>query len=264
MKVVLFCGGHGLRARDGAPDVPKPLQLVGDKPLLWHVMSWYAHFGHRDFVLCTGHRAEAVERWFLDNAVHVERRQGRRRRVVLRLAGGSMDGWSVTLADTGVSASVGMRLRAVRDLLAGEQLFLANYADTFCDVSLPALIARAEESGAAATFVAVRPNHSFHVVAMDEAGFVTAVTPAVESDQWINGGYFVLRQEVFDVLRPGEDLVEQPFARLIARRALAVHRHDGFWAPLDTAKDRQRLEQLWRSGDRPWMVWEHGLVEQLA
>jgi glucose-1-phosphate cytidylyltransferase len=256
VKVVLFCGGQGLRARDGAPDVPKPLQLVGDRPLLWHVMTWYSHWGHRDFILCTGYRAEAILDWFLEHAHEVQRERAPAGQVVLRLRGGSMDGWRVTFADTGVQASVGMRLRAVRPLLEGEEVFLANYADTLCDVSLPDLVETAVRAGATATFLAVRPNHSFHVVELAPDGHVTAVTPAVESDQWINGGYFVLRREVFDVLEAGEELVEEPFARLIEQGRLLAHRHVGFWAPLDTAKDRHRLESLYSAGERPWMVWE--------
>ena len=256
MKVVLFCGGQGLRAREslgeGATHLPKPLQLVGGRPLLWHVMSWYARFGHRDFVLCTGFGAHLIRSWFEQHAVRLVVEQDLPGERVLELVGGDMDGWRVTLAETGLEASVGMRLRAVRHLLEREPLFLANYSDVFCDISLPELVAEAWSSGATATFAAVRPNHSFHVVDLAPGGQVQAVTPAVESDQWINGGYFVMRPSVFDVLAPGEDLVEEPFARLIRRGELRGHRHRGFWAPMDTAKDRLRLEALWTSGERPW------------
>lgn len=252
MKVVLFCGGQGLRARDGAPGVPKPLQVVGGLPMLWHVMSWYARQGHTDFVLCTGYRGEAVRSWFTRHAVGLEPDADRPGQDCVMLFGGDMDGWRITFARSGQQASVGMRLRAVRPLVAGEELFLANYADVFCDVPLTTLLERARDTGAVATLLAVRPNHSFHVLDVGDDGCVSGITPAVESNQWINGGYFVLRPSVFDVLRPGEDLVAQPFERLIARGQLQAHRHTGFWAPLDTEKDRQRLETMWQAGDRPW------------
>lgn len=255
MKVVLFCGGLGLRARDGAANVPKPLQLVGERPLLWHIMKYYAHWGHSDFVLCTGYAGERVYEWFLQHAVSAVPEQRGGNRHVVRLVGGDMDGWRVTFADTGVNASVGMRLRTLRSLLQDEPMFLANYADVFCDVPLPDLISCAVRSGATATFLAVPPNHSFHVVDMEPEGWVTGVTPAVESDQWINGGFFVLRREVFDVLGEGEELVEEPFARLSADRRLLAHRYRGFWHPMDTAKDRQSLEALWAAGNPPWALW---------
>lgn len=256
MKVVLFCGGLGLRARDGADGVPKPLQLVGQRPLLWHVMKYYAHWGHTDFVLCTGFGSDRVVSWFTENAVAALPEPGQGEHLVLRLRGGDMDGWRVTFADTGMQASVGMRLRAVRPLLEDEPMFFANYADVFSDVPLPELVDCAERSDATAVFLAVPPNHSFHVVQMEPEGWVTGVTPAVESDQYINGGFFVLRPEVFDVLGPGEELVEEPFARLAAGRRLLAHRYRGFWHPMDTAKDRHRLEALWTGGTPPWALWQ--------
>ncbi len=267
MKVVLFCGGQGLRSRDGLGEgvthAPKPLQLVGDRPLLWHIMTWYARFGHIDFILCTGYRADAVRDWFLRQAAEVQVLRSGPGEHAVRLIGGDMDGWRVTFSETGGEASVGMRLRAVRHLVQDECLFLANYADVFCDVALPDLVALAERSAATATFLAVRPNHSFHVVEMSSCGRVTDVTPAVESDQWINGGFFVLRPAVFDVLGPGEDLMDEPFARLIATGNVIGHRHRGFWVPLDTAKDRQRLEALWATGERPWTKeWSPRLPQQ--
>ena len=137
-------------------------------------------------------------------------------------------------------------------------MFLANYGDTLTDADIPAMIARTKETGATASFLAVRPNYSFHVVSMDESGIVDRIHDVTKSDVWINGGYFVLRSELLDDLGPGEELVEEPFHRLAARERLLAQRHDGFWAPMDTLKDKQWLESLHESGQAPWQRWAAG------
>ena len=137
-------------------------------------------------------------------------------------------------------------------------MFLANYGDTLTDADLPAMIARAKATGATASFLAVRPNYSFHVVSMDDRGIVDGIHDVTRSDVWINGGYFVLRSELLDDLRPGEELVEEPFHRLLARDQLLAQRHEGFWAPMDTLKDKQWLEGLHESGQAPWQLWAAG------
>ena len=236
---------------------------MGGKPLLWHVMRWYAAWGHTDFVLCLGHRAQAVVDWFLTEAGDVLTEPAGGGHHAVRVLSGELAGWRVVFADTGVAASVGMRLRAVRELV-DDDVFLANYADTFCDVPLDEHVALARRSGATATFLAVRPNHSFHVVLADAEGWVDEVVPAVKSEQWINGGFFVLRPELFDVLGAGEELVEEPFARLAAARRLLAHRYEGFWVPLDTVKDRHLLQDMWARGDRPWAVWDRPATVAVA
>ena len=144
----------------------------------------------------------------------------------------------------------------MRHLLADDEIFLANYGDTLTDADLPAMIARAQEANAMASFLAVRPNYSFHVVSMDDDGRVRAMRDVMGSDIWINGGYFVLRREFLDQLRPGEDLVEEPLQRLLPSGKVLAQRHEGFWAPMDTLKDKQWLENLHEEGAAPWQVWD--------
>jgi glucose-1-phosphate cytidylyltransferase len=141
-------------------------------------------------------------------------------------------------------------------------MFLANYGDTLTDADLPAMIARAKASGATASFLAVRPNYSFHVVSMDKEGSVDQISDVTRSDVWINGGYFILRSELLDQIRPGEDLVEEPFRRLLDGGRLLGQRHEGFWAPMDTLKDKQWLEGLHESQSAPWQLWDPGRAEQ--
>jgi glucose-1-phosphate cytidylyltransferase len=259
MKVVIFCGGQGLRMREASDVVPKPMIPIGTRPVLWHVMKYYAHFGFTDFVLCLGYKAEAIKHFFLTY------NEALANDFVLMNGGASVHllktdihNWNITFVDTGLHSRIGERLRAVRHLLGDEEMFLANYGDTLTDADLPAMIATAKAANVTASFLAVRPNYSFHVVSMDERGLVDGIQDVTRADVWINGGYFVLRSEILDELQPGEDLVEQPFHRLLGSGQLLAQRHEGFWAPMDTLKDKQWLESLHESGTAPWQLWEHG------
>jgi glucose-1-phosphate cytidylyltransferase len=258
MKVVLFCGGRGLRLREHSEAVPKPMVQIGYRPILWHVMRYYAHYGHRDFILCLGYRADAIKDYFLhyDEAVSndfVLTEGGRR----VELLGSDIADWRITFADTGLDTTIGERLRRVRHLLDGEDMFLANYGDTLTDAPLDELVASFRADTATATFLAVRPaNYPFSIVEMNGDRRVTRLVRPLESDFWINGGYFTLRKEIFDVIQPGDELVEAPFGRLIDAGALHATRYEGFWAPLDTLRELEHLESLTISGRAPWAVWD--------
>ena len=257
MKVVLFCGGMGLRMREASEVAPKPMVPIGSRPVLWHVMKYYAHHGFTDFVLCLGYKAEVIKHFFLTYS------EAMANDFVLSDGGSNVHllktdihDWTITFVDTGLNACIGERLRAVRHLLDEDEMFLANYGDTLTDADLPAMVNRAREEEVAASFLAVRPNYSFHVVEMNPSGRVQGMSDVTRSNIWINGGYFVLRREVLDELRPGEDLVEAPMRRLASRNQVLGQRHDGFWAPMDTLKDKQWLESLHESGSAPWQLWD--------
>jgi glucose-1-phosphate cytidylyltransferase len=166
------------------------------------------------------------------------------------------DDWNVTFVDTGLSSSIGERLHAVAPLLDGEEHFLANYGDTLTDLALPELVDRVRTAGCVAGFLAVRPRYSFHVLAIGDDGLVDAVTDVTHCDLWVNGGYFVFRRDILDHLGPGRDLVNEPFRELIGEGQLLAHRHRGFWAPMDTLKERQELEVAYATGHPPWAVWQ--------
>lgn len=240
MKVVLFCGGQGMRLRDVAPRTPKPLVRVGPYPLLLSLMRYYAHHGHHDFVLCLGHQAEAFRQYF-------GRGEGR------ALAAG----WQVRCVDTGLHANLGERLLAVREHLAGEAEFLVNYADVLTDLPLPDLLASFRQQGRVASFLAYQPTQSFHVVSFGPGSGdqVQSIAPIASAGLWVNAGFMVFRQAIFDYLRPGEELVEQPFQRLLAVGELTAYRYQGFWATMDTPKDKLVLDHLHAQGSPPWEVW---------
>jgi glucose-1-phosphate cytidylyltransferase len=248
-----------MRLREHADALPKPIVPIGHRPILWHVMKYYAHFGFTDFVLCLGYKSEAIKHFFLTyNEAMANDFVLSEGGAKVHLLKTDIHNWNITFVDTGLHACIGERLRAVRHLLCDDEMFLANYGDTLTDADIPAMIVRTKETGAMASFLAVRPNYSFHVVSMDDSGIVDGIHDVTKSDVWINGGYFVLRSELLDDIRPGEELVEEPFHRLLARHQLLAQRHDGFWAPMDTLKDKQWLESLHESGEAPWQRWAAG------
>ncbi|AHI01789.1 glucose-1-phosphate cytidylyltransferase [Kutzneria viridogrisea] len=256
MKVVLFCGGYGMRMRNGtADDIPKPMQLVGPRPLLWHVMRYYAHFGHTDFVLCLGYGGHHIKNFFLDY------RETASNDFVLRdgqvqLLSTDISDWSITFVHTGINSPIGERLRKVRHLVQDEQVFLANYADVLTDAPLDKMVDRFEASNAGASMMVVPPQSSFHCVELDGNDGVTGITPVSNLPLWENGGYFVLRQDVFEHLPENGDLVEDACGALAKDGRLMAYPYRGFWQPADTVKERAALDAAYSSGDRPWMLWE--------
>ena len=257
MKVVLFCGGQGTRLRDYSESLPKPMVPVGYRPIIWHVMKYYAHFGHKDFILALGYRADVIKDFFLNYSEAVSNdfvlSEGGKR---IDLANSDIDDWTITFVDTGARSNIGERLRRVRPYLDGEEMFMANYSDGVTDLALANYIEEFKRRDKVASFVAVRPPGSYHVIAFEEDGHVTKVHPIAEIGAWINGGYFIFKKEIFDYLQPGEELIDRPFERLIKAGQLSAYRHDGFWEPMDTFKDKQRLDELNRTGEAPWQVWK--------
>ncbi|MCA8829542.1 sugar phosphate nucleotidyltransferase [Hymenobacter pini] len=255
MKVVLFCGGQGMRLREFSDHLPKPLVPLGYRPVLWHVMRYYAHFGHKDFILCLGYKADEIKNYFLNynecTSNDFVLSKGRE----VKLLSADIDDWNITFVDTGLHSNIGQRLKAVQPLLEGEEMFLANYSDGLTDLDLHQQMADFSASDAVAGFMAYQPTQSFHVVSFGDSDEVASISPIASSGLWINAGYFAFRQEIFDYLGPGEELVEQPFQRLIRGGRLQAHRHEGFWAAMDTLKDKQELEKLSAHGAAPWEVW---------
>jgi glucose-1-phosphate cytidylyltransferase len=244
VKVVIFCGGQGMRLESGtfSERLPKPMASIGGRPLLWHLMKYYAHFGHTEFVLCLGYRGGAIKDYF-ERAEFGEA------------------GWTIDFVDTGIESSIGERLARARGHIGDREVFLASYGDTLTDAPLPLLIAAHAAGGKIASLLAARPNYTFNVIDADGENVVTSFSDIAGTDMRINGGFFVLRRAVFDYLREGEDLPEA-LNRLIADRQLLAYEYDGFWAPMDTLKDRERLENLVRTGESAWQVWASSAENQ--
>jgi glucose-1-phosphate cytidylyltransferase len=258
MKVVLFCGGLGLRIRD-AEDIPKPMVQIGYRPILWHVMKYYAHFGHKDFILCLGHRAEAVKSYFLNynecTSNDFVLSAGAKN---IKLLNSDIQDWNITFADTGISSNIGQRLMKVQKYLDGEEEFLANYSDGLTDLPLTQQINHFHREGKVASFLCVRPNLSYHLVSIQQGAdsLVSEIHAINNGSVRINGGFFIFKKQIFDYMRDKEELVMEPFQRLVAEKQLIGYPYDGFWASMDTFKDKQQLEGLCTGGAAPWEVWK--------
>jgi glucose-1-phosphate cytidylyltransferase len=258
VKVVLFCGGLGLRIRD-SEDIPKPMVHIGYRPILWHVMKYYAHYGHKDFILCLGHRAEAVKNYFLNynecTSNDFVLSAGAKN---VKLLNSDIHDWSITFADTGISSNIGQRLSNVQKYLEGEEEFLANYSDGLTDLPLPQQLDHFHKENKIASFLCVRPNLSYHLVSLQRspASLVSEIHAINNGSVRINGGFFIFKKRIFEYMRDKEELVIEPFQRLVAEKQLIGYPYDGFWASMDTFKDKQQLESLCSSGAAPWEVWK--------
>ena len=255
MKVVLFCGGYGTRIRDYSEAIPKPMIPIGHQPILQHIMQYYSYYGHRDFILCLGYKANVIKDHFLNLRPSaysdcVISDFGKK----VELLGPSPADWRISLVDTGVWRNIGERLLAVKHMVQDEEYFLANYSDGLTDAPLPEMVDLLKKSGKLGCFIAIRPPFNFHLAEFDARGAVRRMRSSQESEIWINGGYFVFNRKIFDYIRDGEELVVEPFNRLIAEEQLIAYKYEGFWRAMDTLRDKQVLEDMVEKGNMPWRV----------
>jgi len=246
-----------MRLREYAENVPKPMVPIGYRPILWHLMKYYAHYGHKDFILCLGYRGDSIRHYFLNYEEcmtndFVMTDGGRTRELV----NSDIEDWRITFVDTGNMTNIGGRLLAVRKYLAGEEAFLANYADGLSNLPLPEQLTHFQRHDKVASFLSVKPNLSYHFVATDDDGRVLAFKDIVQSGLRVNGGFFAFKNEIFDYIHEGEELVLEPFQRLVDAGELLAYSYDGFWMAMDTAKDKRRFDDFVEAGHPPWEVWD--------
>jgi glucose-1-phosphate cytidylyltransferase len=236
---------------------------IGYRPIVWHLMKYYAHFGFKDFILCLGYRADYIKNYFLTYNECVSNdftlSEGGRK---LELLKNDIGDWRITFVDTGLNANIGQRLKAVKKHLAGEDYFLANYADGLTDLNLADQIDHFLTHRKTASFISVKPNLSFHLVNADENGRVTTIEDIAQSHIRVNGGFFIFRRNIFDYMGDAEELVREPFQRLVADNQLLAYQYDGFWQSMDTFKDRQSFEQLYADGNPPWDIGKTSPLEE--
>jgi glucose-1-phosphate cytidylyltransferase len=255
VKVVIFCGGLGVRMGEATERIPKPMIPIGTRPILWHIMKWYASWGHTDFILCLGYRGETIKDYFLTYQEALSNdfilsNGGREVQLLAR----DIENWTITFVDTGLHSTIGQRLKLVEPYIGDDAMFLATYGDGLTDAPLDDLIAGLERNDKTGLFISVKPRVEYHVVRANEDGLVQSIDPLASADVWINGGFFVFRRSIFDVIEPGDELVDKPFSRLIERGQLITYRYEGFWEPMDTIKDKQRLDGLLEDQRAPWLA----------
>ncbi len=256
MKVVLFCGGLGTRLGELTEDVPKPLVKIGYRPILWHLMKYYAHYGHKDFILCLGYKADKIKDYFINYNEYISNdftmSNGGRD---IKVQNSDIADWKITFVDTGLRANIGQRLKAVEKYLEGEKTFLANYSDGLTDLPLPQMIDSFERSGKIGSFLCVKPPHSFHVVTLKNDNLINTIEYVRNTSTMINGGFFVFKTEIFKYMKPGEELVVEPFQRLISEGQLIGYPYPDWWC-MDTFKEHQVLTDIYNEGNAPWEVWK--------
>ncbi len=258
MKVVLFCGGMGMRLREYSDIIPKPMVPIGYRPVLWNIMKYYAHFGHNQFILCLGYKADVIKDYFVNYHEYVSNdfvlQKGGRK---IKLLHSDINDWEITFVDTGINSNIGQRLLKVKDFLGDDEMFLANYADGLTDLDLNRMIADFnKKQDMVASFMVYQPTQSFHIVKLDNKGFVRSINHIGESGLYVNAGYFIIRPEFFNYIHEGEELVNEPFDRLINEHRLMSYPYDGFWASMDTYKEKQNLDELYQKGKTYWEVWK--------
>lgn len=256
MKVIILCGGFGTRLREETEYRPKPMVEIGGRPILWHIMKIYAHYGYRDFVLCLGYKGHMIKEYFLNyEAMNNDFTISLGRESRLEFNGHhAEDGFRVTLADTGQDTMTGGRIKRVQKYV-GKETFMATYGDGVADVDVSALVRFHKSHGRIATVTAVRPVSRFGVLDLDHSRVATfAEKPPV--DTWVNAGFFVFEPAIFDYLEGDECVLErEPLERLAADGQLMGYQHPGLFFAMDTYRDYLRLNELWDTGQAPWRVW---------
>lgn len=257
MKVVLFCGGLGTRLREYSDTMPKPLVNIGYRPILWNLMRYYAHYGHKDFILCLGYRGDMIKDFFLNYNECVSNdfvlTNGGKN---IELLNSDLQDWRITFVETGLQSNIGQRLVAVKEHVKNEEYFLANYSDGLSDLPLDIYLDKFFSTRAVAGLISVRTLQSFHTVHSDSNGMVSRIGSDNGNEILVNGGFFVLKNEIFDYIKDGEELVEEPFRRLIAQQKLFGYEYKGFWRSMDTLKDKITFDELHAKGDTPWEIWK--------
>ena len=251
----MFCGGLGTRIREYSESIPKPMVPVGTAPILLHIMRYYCQYGHNDFILCLGFKADVIKEYFLAGKHSMTHDWmisdfGKK----FEILGKKLPDWRIALVDTGIWRNIGERLVKVKHLVENEEIFLANYSDGLTDAPMPEMIEAFKQSRKIASFIAVHPPFTFHLAKLDEHGSVQSFCTSEQSDTWINGGYFIFRKEIFDFIQEGEELVHEPFNRLIEAGQLMAYRYEGFWRAMNSMKDRQLLEDMVEKGMMPWLL----------
>jgi glucose-1-phosphate cytidylyltransferase len=260
MKVVILCGGRGTRLREETEFRPKPMVPIGDKPILWHIMKTYSHYGHKDFILCLGYKGEIIKDYFRNYLWHTcdaTLRLGSEATVSFNNLHSEED-WNVTLANTGEDSATGARIKMIQRYISHEETFLMTYGDGLSTIDINASIEGHIRSKKILTVSAVHPAGRFGAMRIDETGaiFTFAEKPRVE-DAYINGGYMVCNYRLFDYLREGENIPfeHQPMQDLVRNRQVNSYRHEGFWQPMDTYQEAQYLNSLWNEAKAPWKIW---------
>ncbi|MDO8879563.1 MAG: glucose-1-phosphate cytidylyltransferase [Coriobacteriia bacterium] len=256
MKVVILAGGLGTRLSEETQVKPKPMAEIGDKPILWHIMKIYSSYGFNDFIICLGYKGYVIKEYFSNYFLHNSDVTFDMRDNRVEVHQNATEPWRVTLVDTGAETMTGGRIRRIAPYVE-DDTFMLTYGDGVSDVDVAALLADHRASGREATLTAVQPLGRFGALEIGADGTVDSFREKPLGDgDWINGGFFVCQRSVFDRIAGDATVWErEPLESLAAAGQLHAYRHEGFWQPMDTLRDKTHLEGLWASGSAPWKAW---------
>lgn len=258
MKVVILAGGFGTRISEESHLKPKPMLEIGEKPILWHIMKIYSHYGYNDFIICCGYKGYVIKEYFADYYLHcsdVTFDFTRDNRMIIN--NNVAEPWKVTIVDTGLHTQTGGRIKRIQKYIDNER-FLLTYGDGVSDVDINKLVEFHNDQSKIATITAIQPGGKFGVLEIDDNSNITDFSEKAKEDGgWINGGFMVLEPEIFDLINGDDVILEKyPLEQLARMSELSAYKHTGFWQCMDTQRDKGYLERIWESGKAPWMVWE--------
>lgn len=256
MKVVILAGGFGTRLSEETVNIPKPMVEIGGKPILWHIMKIYSHYGYNDFIICLGYKGYIIKEYFMNYFMHMSDITVDLSNGGIKVHNSKAENWRVTLVDTGLDTMTGGRIKRIKDHLDGER-FMLTYGDGVGDVNINSLVKFHESHGKLATMTAVQPSGRFGALRINDDKKVESFVEKPAGDgAWINGGFFVLEPQVIDYIKDDNTIWErEPLENLTKESQLFAYKHEGFWKPMDTLRDKIELEKLWSTKEAPWKVW---------
>ena len=258
MKVVILAGGFGTRISEESDLKPKPMIEIGGKPILWHIMKIYSHYGFNDFIICCGYKGYVIKDYFHHYYLHQTDITIDLSKNEIEYHDSSSEPWRVTLVDTGLNTMTGGRIKRIQPFV-GNETFMLTYGDGVSDIDIKALLNFHKQHKRLATLTAVQPSGKFGALSIDNRNAVMQFQEKPKGDgAWINGGFFVCEPGIFDYIRSGDETIweRQPLEDLSRDGQLGAYKHEGFWQPMDTLRDKNELERLWASGNAPWKVWQ--------
>jgi len=257
MKVVILAGGLGTRLSEETVIKPKPMVEIGGKPILWHIMKIYSHYGFKEFVICLGYKGYIIKEYFANYFLHQSDVTIDLKENNMEVHDSKAEAWKITLVDTGLNTMTGGRIKRVQKFI-GNESFMLTYGDGVGDIDIGDLLDFHRRHGKSATVTAVQPLGRFGAINLGDKDSVLTFQEKPRGDgSWINGGFFVVEPEVFDYIQGDETYWElEPLENLAESGQLAAYKHHGFWKPMDTLRDKTELESLWNTGKADWRVWE--------
>lgn len=233
MKVVILCGGKGTRLKELTEDMPKPLIEIGGKPILWHIMKIYSHYGFNDFILCLGYKGKLIEDYFKNN---------------------NSENWNIEFVDTGEESNKGQRIKGIEQYIKEENFFVA-YGDDVADVNIREILNFHIKNNKMVTLTAVNPSSQFGIMEISSNNEIIEFKEKPKLDHWINGGFFVFNKKIFSCIKDNYDLEKETFEDLVKEKQICAYKHEGFWKCMNTFKDTIELNELWNQNKAPWKVW---------